>query len=121
MRLIIAIVKGSDAPGLLDTLAERHIGATRLAATGGFMSEGRTTFLIGVEDDREDEAIDIIKKCCSNASRQRHSSGRPGSSAVHCNAGRIRGRWSHHFCHRCRQPHPALSMSSLVFAGFPGS
>lgn len=65
MRLIIAIVKGSDAPHLLDALAERHIGATRLAATGGFMSEGRTTFLIGVEDDREDEVMDIIRKCCS--------------------------------------------------------
>ncbi len=62
MRLIIAIVKGSDASGLLDALAEQHIG---LAATGGFMSEGRTTFLIGVEDDREDEVIDIIRKCCS--------------------------------------------------------
>jgi len=39
LRLIIAIVKGSDASGLLDALAEQHIGATRLAATGGFMSE----------------------------------------------------------------------------------
>jgi len=65
LRLIIAIVKGSDAPHLLDTLTERHIGATRLAATGGFISEGRTTFLIGVEDDREDEVIDVIKECCS--------------------------------------------------------
>jgi uncharacterized protein YaaQ len=69
LRLIIAIVKGSDASGLLDALAEQHIGATRLAATGGFMSEGRTTFLIGVEDTREDEAIDIIRKCCSKRKR----------------------------------------------------
>ena len=69
MRLIIAFVKGCDASGLLDALAEQHIGDTRLAATGGFMSEGRTTFLIGVEDTREDEVIDIIRKCCSKRKR----------------------------------------------------
>ena len=33
------------------------------------MSEGRTTFLIGVEDDREDEVIDIIRNCCSKRLR----------------------------------------------------
>ena len=65
MKLIIAIVRGYDAPGLLDVLANRHIGATKLAATGGFMREGRTTFLIGVQDEEEDEVIDIIKNNCS--------------------------------------------------------
>jgi uncharacterized protein YaaQ len=69
LRLVIVIVRGHDALGLLDALAHKHIGATRLAATGGFMSEGRTTFLIGIPNDQEDEVIEIIRKCCSKRLR----------------------------------------------------
>ncbi|MDI7247160.1 MAG: cyclic-di-AMP receptor [Bacillota bacterium] len=64
MRLVFAIVRDSDASALLDAFAERHIGATRLASTGGFLREGNTTFLIGVEDERVQEVIGIIAECC---------------------------------------------------------
>ena len=64
MKLVFAIVRDSDASALLDAFAERHIGATRLASTGGFLREGNTTFLIGVEDDRVQEVISVITECC---------------------------------------------------------
>ena len=64
MKLVFAIVKDSDASALLDAFAERHIGATRLASTGGFLREGNTTFLIGVEDHKVQEVISVITKCC---------------------------------------------------------
>ncbi|HHV61923.1 MAG TPA: hypothetical protein GXX51_04680 [Firmicutes bacterium] len=64
MKLIITIVKDSDSLSLLDALAERRIGATRLASTGGFLREGNTTLLIGVEDDRVDEVIRLVEETC---------------------------------------------------------
>ena len=35
---------------------------TKLATTGGFLMAGNTTFIIGTEDERVDEAIEIIGK-----------------------------------------------------------
>ncbi|MCR4402605.1 MAG: cyclic-di-AMP receptor [Firmicutes bacterium] len=64
MKLVFAIVRDGDVPALLDAFAERHIGATRLASTGGFLREGNTTFLIGVADERVQEVIDVIAECC---------------------------------------------------------
>lgn len=64
VRLVVAIVRDSDTPALLDALAERRIGATRLASTGGFLREGNTTFLIGIDDERVAEVIEVITECC---------------------------------------------------------
>ncbi len=64
MKLVVAIVRDSDTPSLLDALAERRVGATRLASTGGFLREGNTTFLMGVDDERISEVIEVIRECC---------------------------------------------------------
>lgn len=64
MKLIIAIVQDQDASGLIDDLTEKKYGVTKLASTGGFLKSGNTTLLIGVEDDKMDEVVDIIKAEC---------------------------------------------------------
>ena len=35
---------------------------TKLAATGGFLKSGNTTFIVGTDDDKVDQVIDIIAK-----------------------------------------------------------
>lgn len=35
---------------------------TKLATTGGFLKAGNTTFLLGLDDERVDEALEVIKK-----------------------------------------------------------
>ncbi len=62
MKLIIAIISSSDASMLSSSLIEARFSVTKLATTGGFLKQGNTTFLMGVDDERVDEALSIIKK-----------------------------------------------------------
>lgn len=66
MKLLIAIVQDKDAHLLGDEFSQANIRATRLSTTGGFLRAGNTTFLIGIEDERVDEALEIIKVNCQS-------------------------------------------------------
>ena len=62
MKLLITIVQDQDVPILLDTLMQEGYSATKLASTGGFLRVGNTTLLIGVEDEKVESALALIKK-----------------------------------------------------------
>lgn len=64
MKLLVTIVQDQDVQGLLEALAEGDFRATKLASTGGFLRNGNTTLLIGVEDERVENVIGIIKRTC---------------------------------------------------------
>lgn len=64
MKLIIAVVQDQDSHKLSQALIKHKIQATKLATTGGFLKAGNTTFMIGVNDERVDETLDVIKKNC---------------------------------------------------------
>lgn len=64
MKLIMAVVQDKDSNRLLEALIENDFRATKLASTGGFLKSGNTTFLIGTEDDRVDQLLNIIKENC---------------------------------------------------------
>ncbi len=66
MKLIIAIVQDKDAHTLGDEFVEANIRATRLSTTGGFLRSGNTTFLVGIEEERVDEALEIIRENCQS-------------------------------------------------------
>ena len=63
MKLIIAIVQDEDATRLVSNLMNEGYSVTKLATTGGFLMAGNTTFLVGTEDSRVDEVIEVIAKC----------------------------------------------------------
>ena len=66
MKLIIAIVQDEDSPKLLTGLMNKGFGVTKLATTGGFLKAGNTTLLIGVEDEKVQEAIQAIESVCKS-------------------------------------------------------
>lgn len=66
MKLIIAIVQDEDSSRLLSELMQQGFGVTKLATTGGFLKAGNTTLLLGVDDQRADEAIAAIEKVCKS-------------------------------------------------------
>ena len=66
MKLIIAIVQDEDSSRLTGQLMNDGFGVTKLATTGGFLRAGNTTLLVGVEDDRFQEAMDLIEKVCKS-------------------------------------------------------
>lgn len=66
MKLIIAIVQNEDAFLLADALMEAEFYVTKLSTTGGFLKMNNVTMLIGTDEDKVDEVVDIIKKICQN-------------------------------------------------------
>lgn len=64
MKLIIAIVQDQDSGVLANALTDAEIGATQLKSTGSFLRSGNTTFLIGVEEEKIDDTLSIIKENC---------------------------------------------------------
>lgn len=65
MKLLIGIVNNDDSQNLLSEITKAKFYATKLATSGGFLKKGNVTILIGVEEERLDELIEIFKKCCS--------------------------------------------------------
>ena len=64
MKLIFAIVQDEDSGRLVSVLMKEGFGVTKLATTGGFLRSGNTTLIIGIEDEKLDEALGIIEKVC---------------------------------------------------------
>ncbi|WP_159888057.1 cyclic-di-AMP receptor [Paenibacillus puerhi] len=64
MKLVIAVVQDKDSNRLSNALVKEGFRATKLASTGGFLRAGNTTFLIGTENERVSEALQVIKANC---------------------------------------------------------
>ena len=64
MKMIIAILRDEDSDNVLQALIGANLRVTRIASTGGFFRRGSTTLMIGLADDRVDEAIQIIRENC---------------------------------------------------------
>ena len=69
MKLLTTIVQNQDANRLMSRLSEEGFGFTKVSSTGGFLREGNTTLLIGVEDDKMDSVLSIIKETCRSRER----------------------------------------------------
>jgi uncharacterized protein YaaQ len=64
MKLIIAILRDEDSEPVSQSLISQGFRVTRIASTGGFLRRGSTTLMIGVEEDKVDPAIEIIRSLC---------------------------------------------------------
>ena len=69
MKMLLAIINSDDAHSVMNHLMEAGFQIAKLATTGGFLRAGNVTILIGLEDSRLDEAMDIIRKY-SNTRKQ---------------------------------------------------
>jgi len=69
MKLVIAVVQGEDAQRTSEALTSAGFASTRMTSSGGFLQQGNVTFLIGVEDSRVNEAVQVIRDHCRERSR----------------------------------------------------
>ncbi len=60
MKLILAIVSNDDSASVSSALTKANFSVTRLATTGGFLRAGNTTIIVGTDNDRVEECIEII-------------------------------------------------------------
>jgi uncharacterized protein YaaQ len=61
MKLVFAIVHDEDGPSVMDALNSEGFSVTKLCSTGGFLKAGNTTLLVGVEKEKVNDVIKIIK------------------------------------------------------------
>ena len=64
MKMIVAILKDTDTDQVSQALIETGLCVTRIASTGGFLRQGRSTLMAGVEADKVDHAIHLINENC---------------------------------------------------------
>jgi uncharacterized protein YaaQ len=66
VKLVVAIVHNEDAAALVDALLEREHRATRLHSSGGFLKQSNATIVVGVEDPKVDEVLEIVRENCTS-------------------------------------------------------
>jgi len=62
MKLMIAIVNDADYDKIAHQLTEEQYRVTCIASTGGLFRRGSTTLLIGLEEEKINRAVEIIKE-----------------------------------------------------------
>ncbi len=72
MKMIMAIVQDQDAGRVADALVAAEFRVTRINAAGGFLRRGNAILLVGVDDEKVDEAIELV---------DRNSQSRPAAEA----------------------------------------
>jgi uncharacterized protein YaaQ len=60
MKMIIATIRDDDSESVSQALIKSGFRVTTIASTGGFLRKGSSTLLIGLEDEKVDEAIQVI-------------------------------------------------------------
>jgi len=61
MKLVLAIINDEDGNKVITALSKAGFSVTKLATTGGFLKAGNLTVLIGTDDEKVPEVIEIIK------------------------------------------------------------
>ena len=62
MKLILAIVSNDDSGAVSSALTREGFSVTKLATTGGFLMAGNVTILVGVDEEKVQTVIDIIRE-----------------------------------------------------------
>lgn len=70
MKLILAVVSDRDAEPVLQALIGRDLRVTRVSSSGGFLRRGNTTLWVGVDDERLEEALALIRTTVTRGERE---------------------------------------------------
>lgn len=62
MKMIIAILRDRDTNPVSTALTSAEFRVTHIASTGGFLRRGNSTLFIGLEDEKVEQALEVIRK-----------------------------------------------------------
>ena len=62
MKMILAIVNHDDAHAVISSLTQGGFGVTKLSTTSGFLRVGNDTLMIGVDDEKLDTVLELIRQ-----------------------------------------------------------
>ncbi len=72
MKLMIVIVRDTNEENAIQALVKADYRVTRMASTGGFLRRGNVTLLIGVESEKVDAVLDILRQACRPVDSDQH-------------------------------------------------
>lgn len=64
MKLLIVILRGHDRDALVRRMVDAGFRVTELSSVGGFFSRKSATLLIGLPQERVEQALAIVRACC---------------------------------------------------------
>jgi len=70
IKMVLAVIDKDDAHDVISNLSKKGFSITRLSTTGGFLRSGNVTILVGVDDEKTPEVIDLIKQHSQSRTRQ---------------------------------------------------
>lgn len=62
MKLVLAIINRDDAGAVTQSLTRQGFSSTKLATTGGFLMSGNVTILVGVDEEKVQTVLEIIRE-----------------------------------------------------------
>jgi uncharacterized protein YaaQ len=62
MKLVLAIIPDANKEPILSALTEAGFHVVAIASTGGFLRRGKATLLMGVEKERVQNAVRLIRE-----------------------------------------------------------
>ncbi len=66
MKLAVCIIHNRDKGKIIDELVKAGFKFTIIGSTGGFLREGNTTILMGVQDDEVADLKELISANCQS-------------------------------------------------------
>ncbi len=65
MKLVIVILGDGEAEAAVRNLVEAGFRVTKMASSGGFLRRGNTTLLMGMEPEKVDQALAVVRQTLS--------------------------------------------------------
>ena len=72
-KLILAVLQGDDYADTVDELNRNGFFATMLSSTGGFLKKKSVTLMVGVEGEKMQQVLDILKLCAGKRQQLSYS------------------------------------------------
>jgi uncharacterized protein YaaQ len=66
VKLVYAIVSDEDSTHLISEMNKAGHRVTKLASSGGFLRSGNSTLMIGTDDEKLEDVLNIIRKFSSS-------------------------------------------------------
>src|SRR5260221_13265368 len=64
MKLVVAIIQDRDTDAAVEALTKNGNTVTCIATSGGFIRQGNTTLLTGVDEAQVTQVIDTLREAC---------------------------------------------------------
>lgn len=83
MKLVLAIVQDEDSVNVMDELNIHGFMVTKMCSSGGFLRAGNTTLLIGIEEDKVEQVLQIVESTCKSHKKVVNPSMQTGAAAAY--------------------------------------